>query len=597
MPLSWLRLPPPPASDFPSLSPPNQQSNHPAEIIITHKYKPIVLDFDDDNNENFFRTSSSNYGDEVVVDDRLHKVDDKFCRTQECVISASKMERLIDWKANPCDDFYNFACGRFVKDSTLHDRRDTLNAFSVTDDKLKDQLRRLFTRKIELDEIKPYKMVKMLYKSCINSCASETRGIEPLRKLIDSIGGWPMLETGQWNENGWDLEQSIMKLRTFVTHNKDNIFRGFNFFGRFRHSSEASNVDSDGKRSEGKSAQRFMRAYRSYLIDIAILVGASRPSVETQIDDAIEFQRELIKLNFRREVGDIINTDAINRFRDEVYVKYSLTQWLDLFQAVPAQFFADENKQPALGASDFFSAFDELLLKTSKRTLANYFVLRIIGFSSQHMTREMKARALHYRMELFGVKQKEESWKLCVDVVSTTLDLAVEVMFSQEYFDLESKETAIDIATRIKSTYEKVLLSVSWLSFEDRAKILLKINKIIAQLRFPKELLSQREIDIAYRKVSIEKLEKYFESVLELTIFNADRKFLLLQSGINLNADDAGSVGVLNSVDVKDFNKICMAHRQSQLQNNRDSFFINVFQCFLRAFCNEKFYRPTARNI
>lgn len=481
------------------------------------------------------------------------------------------MESLIDWKANPCDDFYNFACGRFVKDSTLHDRRDSLNAFSVTDDKLKDQLRRLFTRKIEPDEIKPYKLVKMLYKSCINSCASENRGIEPLRKLIDSVGGWPMLENGQWNGSGWDLEQSVMKLRTFVTHNKENIFRGANFLGRFRHNSaqaEASNVDSDGKRGEGKSAQRFMRAYRSYLIDIAILVGASRPSVEAQIDDAIEFQRELIKLNFRREVN-IINADAMSGFRDGVYVKYSLTQWLDLFQAVPAQFFVDENKQPALGASDFFGAFDELLLKTSKRTLANYFVLRIIGFSSQHMTREMKARALHYRMELFGVKQKEESWKQCVDVVSRTLDLAVEVMFSQEYFDLESKETAIDIATRIKRTYEKVLLSFSWLSFEDKAKILLKINKLIAQLRFPKELLSQREIDIAYRKVSIEKPEKYFESVLELTIFNADRKFLLLQSGINLNADDAGSVGVLNSVDVKDFNKICMAQRRSQLQNNR----------------------------
>lgn len=457
----------------------------------------------------------------------------------------------------------------------LHDRRDTLNAFSVTDDKLKDQLRRLFTRKIERDEIKPYKMVKMLYKSCINSCAAERRGTEPLRNLIDSIGGWPML--GHWDEAGWDFERSVMQLRTHITNDKQNIFRGAKLFRLFRHR-PAPAAEAVPK---AKSAQSFRQAYRSYLIDIAVLVGAKRHSVEMQIDDAIELQRELIKLN---------SAAAADGLRDEIYVKYALTQWLDLFQAVPAEFFADENKQPA---SDFSSALDELLSTTSKRTMANYFILRIIGFSSQHMTSEMRARSLHYRMELFGVKQKEESWKQCVDVVTGALELAVEAMFSREYFDLDSKQTAIDIATRVKRAYEEALQSLSWLSVAEKAKILLKIEKTVAQLRFPKELLSSREVDVWYRKVPIDKLEQYFESMLELTVFNADRKFLLLQSGINLNADDAGSVGVLSSVDVKDFNKICMAQSIAEQSLCSKCY----FQCFRLAFCSEKFYRRTDRNI
>lgn len=503
-------------------------------------------------------TSLFNHETGESVDEILHKKDDNFCRTSACVLTASRMDSLIDWKADPCDDFYNFACGRFVKDSTLHDRRDSLNVFSVTDDKLKDQLRRLFTRKIDSDEIKPYQMTKILYKSCINSHVSDARGIEPLRSLIDTIGGWPMLDN--WSENGWDLEQSVMQFREAISHNSNNIFRGLNRLGRAH---QESLHESRPDASNAKDT--FGRAYRSYLIDIAVIAGAQRHTVEMQIDDAIEFQRELIKLNSRRE-SRVINTEALNVFRNEIYVKYSITQWLDLFQSVPLEFFAGSEKQPALDERSFLNAFDQLLSRTSKSSLANYFILRIIGFSSQYMTREMKERALFYQMELFGVKQKKEVWKECVDVVSSALELATEAMFSKEYFDLESKELAIEMAKRIKRSYENVLLSITWLSVAERAKILLKINKIIAILMFPRERLGDREVNLYYRKVSIEQ-EKYLESVLSLTILNADRKFLLLQTGINLDAaGGAGNVGVLNSVDVKDFNKICMPEQLSAAQ-------------------------------
>lgn len=90
------------------------------------------------------------------------------------------MDNLIDWKADPCVDFYDFACGQFVKDSKLHDRRDSLSIFSLTDDKLKDQLRRLLTREMESDEIKPYRLAKALYKSCINASAIELRALSRL---------------------------------------------------------------------------------------------------------------------------------------------------------------------------------------------------------------------------------------------------------------------------------------------------------------------------------------------------------------------------------------------------------------------------------
>ncbi|KAL7034178.1 hypothetical protein ACKWTF_007877 [Chironomus riparius] len=490
-----------------------------------------------------------------VVDDRSTLKND-FCRSPQCVISASKMDYLIDWKVDPCENFYNFACGSFIRDSTLHDRRDSLNVFTMTDDKLKDQLRRLFTRKIVDDEIEPYKMVKRLFTSCMDVDDADKRGVEPFRKLIDAVGGWPMLD-GDWDEKAWDLEDSIMKLREYVGQNNfRQIFQLRKFIqipwlGIIKSQDKLTNELNEVINNDTSKTEIIFKAYKSYLIDTATIVGANPNKISRDIDDAVEFQRDLILLNSRYESSPLDNSFAL--FQNENYINYAVTQWLDIFQPLPllAKIKGNEKK---LNARAFFAAFEELMTKTSKRTLANYFVLRILVFSSRYMTSELKKRSLVYRMELLGVKQKEELWKQCVDIVSNSMQLAAESLFSQEYFNLESKQTAIDIAMRVKSEFDRKLNNeYSWMDIGERLKIFTKMNEIILKLRFPKELLSDSQVNFFYRTVS-NKLEKYFESILKLTVFNTERRFLILQSG--LSSDYSESAGVLNYADTSSFNKI-----------------------------------------
>lgn len=207
-----------------------------------------------------------------------------------------------------------------------------------------------------------------------------------------------------------------------------------------------------------------------------------------------------------------------------------------------------------LNAREFFREFEKLIAKTSKRTLANYFVLRILVFSSRYTTSELKKRELHSRMELLGIKQKEELWKQCVDTVSNSMQLAVKSMFSKEYVDLESKQIAIDMANRIKSEFEQKLnTDYSWIKLNERLEILTRLNEIILKLSFPKELLSDNQVKLFYRNVSLE-MEKFYEAIMKITVFNIDRMFLALQSG--LYWDEVESAGVLNYADTKDFNKI-----------------------------------------
>lgn len=92
----------------------------------------------------------------------------EFCLTPGCIHASSLMLEQLDETVEPCDDFYNFACGRFIRESIIPDEKVAVSAFSVTGDKLQEQLRTLISEPVNAQETKPFKLVKKLYKACMN---------------------------------------------------------------------------------------------------------------------------------------------------------------------------------------------------------------------------------------------------------------------------------------------------------------------------------------------------------------------------------------------------------------------------------------------
>lgn len=48
--------------------------------------------------------------------------------------------------------------------------------------------------------------------------------MKPLKEILSFLGGWPLNEGEGWNEDGWQWEESILKLREFISKRTNNIF-------------------------------------------------------------------------------------------------------------------------------------------------------------------------------------------------------------------------------------------------------------------------------------------------------------------------------------------------------------------------------------
>lgn len=102
---------------------------------------------------------------------KVHEAPEPFpdtCLTNGCVKSSAELLKNMDLSVKPCDDFYNFACGNFIKKAKVAHDKTYVNTFTIINDLLQEQLRTALEEPISESELGPFKNVKKYYKACTN---------------------------------------------------------------------------------------------------------------------------------------------------------------------------------------------------------------------------------------------------------------------------------------------------------------------------------------------------------------------------------------------------------------------------------------------
>lgn len=127
----------------------------------------------------------------------------KICLTQECNKTSAYILSLLDESVDPCDDFYQFACGTFLKRGLPDDKKEYSN-FDTVQQNVYDQLNSVLSEPIQANDSKAIALAKTYFGSCMNKEAAEQQGIQPLLEKIERFGGWPVVKGDSWSGENFD---------------------------------------------------------------------------------------------------------------------------------------------------------------------------------------------------------------------------------------------------------------------------------------------------------------------------------------------------------------------------------------------------------
>lgn len=101
----------------------------------------------------------------------------KVCTSAICAEESSIMRSYLEESVDPCENFYDFACGGFVRNTLLPEDKGIVHSFSQVQDKVNEQLNSILSEQIHPYESSAFKLAKTFHKSCMDFATRETQGM------------------------------------------------------------------------------------------------------------------------------------------------------------------------------------------------------------------------------------------------------------------------------------------------------------------------------------------------------------------------------------------------------------------------------------
>jgi len=442
------------------------------------------------------------------------------CVTWDCVQTAASIMESINRSIDPCEDFFEYACGsrphlpfgyrRTTHFSRIHDEQELL-------------LKGLLEKPVSDDEIEAIRKVKELYKICLREPVDLTEKKLWLTLFLQTGGNSPV-ETDKWNETVFDLTQFIGRLRLhlginslflfYVEADAKNSDRNVIYFDQPRN---IPNLDPNTTTNNKLGYDALMSAlYPSTITTTNSSTSSSSSTTNTTTSSSFSLAdgfKEVV--DFGNELKKILVPQTERRYHQLLYNRMTVADmynnltkeidWLEylriIFSAVNITIEPDE--PVVVLAPEFFVKLGQLLNRTSSRVVVNYLFwnTNLEPFEDFYGHRE-DFHQNHDRVD--AALSVTYQWYVCTALVKRHLGMAVSRMYLDSYFKKESKGTVEQIVGEIKAAFSELVDEANWMDDDSKKLVQEKINAMNEKIAFPDDIFNDTKLNEMYRDIIIE---------------------------------------------------------------------------------------------
>ncbi|KAG5896571.1 hypothetical protein JTB14_010399 [Gonioctena quinquepunctata] len=447
------------------------------------------------------------------------------------------MQRYMDPGVDPCVDFYEFACGNWKNYYTIPPDRATYDTFEMARESLDMALKGLLERvDIKPSREQPYFLKKsfidkdfspndksdavtkagIFYRSCMQEDLLTKRGVDPLERILEELGGWPMISKN-WQSTQFDLFWLLARLRLL---NNDVLIA--QWVGPDMKNSNEYIVHIDqtslGMPSRDyyleNSNMKYIRAYKVFILTIVELIGGQLQMVGNDTEELIQFEIKLAEImaspEERRNISDLyLRTDIAS-----LTLYFPQFNWKDYFDIVLGTDI-DLRTPVACYCARFLHELLYLVSTTEHRTLQNYLIWRFVRHRTNNLDQRFLDAKQRFYYILFGREKNPPRWEFCVAQVNSNMGMALGSMFVKKYFDKGSKIDTIEMTRELEESFRVTLQENIWLDNNTKDYAMMKLDNMDLKIGFPDFILDDKELAMRYDNVEVHP-DFFFENVLTI---------------------------------------------------------------------------------
>ncbi|KAK1168496.1 neprilysin-like [Acipenser oxyrinchus oxyrinchus] len=477
---------------------------------------------------------------------------DGICNSADCTKSAARILENMDTTADPCQNFYQYACGGWLKKHIIPETSSRYSTFDILRDELEVVMKDVL-EKPDTADISALKKAKTLYKSCTNETTIENRGGLPLINMLPKVLEWPVA-SDDWENiygNKWTLENAIAALN--ANYGKQVLI---NFF--VGTDDKASNVhiihfDQPGLGLPSRDYYECSGAYEEaciayvdFMIDVATLIRKEKnlpvneSLIRTELERVMDLEKKIANATAKTEdrndpilLYNKMELNAMERnFSLQVEAKeFNWTSFTNtIMGTVNISLTGQENV--VVYAPEYLRKLKPILSDYSARDIQNYIVWRHVMDLVNSLSRVYKDTRKAFRKALYGTTSETAVWRQCANYVNGNMENAVGRLYVEEAFAGESKHMVEEMIAQIREVFIQSLDEIKWMDVETKRKAEEKAKAIRERIGYPEDIKDDAKLNNQYKDLNY-KVEEYFENILQNLEFGQKKRLKKLREKVD----------------------------------------------------------------
>jgi predicted metalloendopeptidase len=387
--------------------------------------------------------------------------------------------KAMDPKADPCVDFYQYACGGWeVATEIPADKSRWSRSFSVIAENNREELKRILTTASTNPGDDPVmKKIGAYYAACMDEAAVEKANLAPIQpflKAIAKIKDKKSLTAVVTELHGYrvpalfdiDAEQDFKEATKVILY-VDQSGIGM--------------PDRDYYTKDDDRSKDLRKKYLAHVEAMFKLAGKNAKAAAKAAADVMEVETRLAKASMTR----VERRDAesmYHRMDRAGLVKLAPAfPWADYFKAVGQPDVNDIN----VTSTVFLAEVDKMLGDVKAPVWKSYLEWTVLRDAKDILPKRFEEQAFKMAQVLTGQKKIEDRWKRCVAATDGALGELLAQPFVKTHFGGESKAATEQMITEIRKAFGRGLEHLSWMDAKTRERAAEKLHGMVFHIGFP----------------------------------------------------------------------------------------------------------------